>query len=893
MRLALIVVAVLAAGPDAPRDRLDRAAAALLARDAATALPLLQPLVEEGTLDDPSLLTEAHHYLGQAYQQRSEYPLSLAHFSKALALSRAVPLPQLEGRTLQSMAQVLKNLGDYAQALSRAREAIAVFESLGDTEGAGRAWVAIGAVHDLQADYRSALEAYRQARERLEPSKSQAFYRLLNEIGITHKNLGNFEEALAHYHQALAEQERTGDTYGQAVTVSNMGVAYHLLGQLEQAIECYQRALALARTLGDRRGESFVLGNLAELYEGGGQPARALELLQQQRELARGIGSRVSEANALANQGSVLVTLGRLAEARAQYEQALALRRDLGSRADVSSTLGALARLALREGHPIEASGLGREALRLAQEVENPEVEWQARLVLARAARVSGDAESAIAHLRSGIEVVNGVRGRVLSDAGKVGYLDTRQTVFYELVDALEAAGRPAEALEVAEAARSRAFADLLAGREAALEPIDAASLKEIREAEASLRAQTRLAAAAGTSAGDETLRRRAAIETDLGRRLRSLQTAQPELASLVVAEPVAASEIAATARRLDATIVEYFVTDGRLFIWVVSPAGPIRSVAVGLPRAELRQKVRALQDALNGVDLAGLRRPGPVRALLADLYGWVLAPVERHLPRDPSALVYVVPHDVLLAVPFAALVDERGRYAIERHTMASAPSVGVLRYTSDKRRRPISADEPHLLALADPRPPEGAGLGPLPGARAEVEAIGRSTPASRRTILLAEQASESNVKRLGGGQSVLHFAVHGLIRDDRPWQSALLLSPGEGEDGWLRASEVFGLGLRADLVVLSGCSTGLGKVTGDGVLGLARAFFYAGTPSVVVSQWDVSDRATAFVMERFYARLQAGSSKAHALRSAQLAARARFSHPALWAGFALVGEPQ
>jgi CHAT domain-containing protein len=81
--------------------------------------------------------------------------------------------------------------------------------------------------------------------------------------------------------------------------------------------------------------------------------------------------------------------------------------------------------------------------------------------------------------------------------------------------------------------------------------------------------------------------------------------------------------------------------------------------------------------------------------------------------------------------------------------------------------------------------------------------------------------------------------------------------------------------------------------VTGDGVLGLARAFFYAGTPSVVVSQWDVSDRATAFVMERFYARLHAGSSKAHALRSAQLAARARFSHPALWAAFALVGEPR
>jgi CHAT domain-containing protein len=173
------------------------------------------------------------------------------------------------------------------------------------------------------------------------------------------------------------------------------------------------------------------------------------------------------------------------------------------------------------------------------------------------------------------------------------------------------------------------------------------------------------------------------------------------------------------------------------------------------------------------------------------------------------------------------------------------------------------------------------------------VRRIGASFPAQRRTLLVADQASEANVKRLGPGQTYLHFAVHGLVRDDRPWDSALVLAAGDGEDGWLRASEVFGLDLRADLVVLSGCSTGLGKLTGDGILGLARAFLYAGTPSVVVSQWDVSDRATAFAMDRFYAALRAEPSKAHALRAAQLAALARFRHPALWAAFVLVGEPR
>ena len=133
---------------------------------------------------------------------------------------------------------------------------------------------------------------------------------------------------------------------------------------------------------------------------------------------------------------------------------------------------------------------------------------------------------------------------------------------------------------------------------------------------------------------------------------------------------------------------------------------------------------------------------------------------------------------------------------------------------------------------------------------------------------------------------------MHGLIDDARPLDSALLLAGGGGEDGTLRVAEAFGLSLDADLVVLSGCSTGLGRVTGDGILGLARAFLYAGTPSVVVSQWDVSDRATAFLMDRFYAGIKAGRGKARSLRAAQLATRARFPHPALWAAFSLVGEP-
>ena len=294
----------------------------------------------------------------------------------------------------------------------------------------------------------------------------------------------------------------------------------------------------------------------------------------------------------------------------------------------------------------------------------------------------------------------------------------------------------------------------------------------------------------------------------------------------------------------------------------------------------------------MNNLSANQLRKDDAVRAQLAELYRWTIAPVERHLPREATALVYVLPHDALHLVPFAALVDGEGRYVVQRHTLAYAPSAAVLRYTEVKKRHVVSAGQPHLLALADPTPPKDVAEGALPGARAEVRQISDRFPEGRRLTLVGDQASEANAKRLSPGQTVLHFAVHGLARDDRPWESALILAPGDGEDGWLKVPEIFGLDLRADLVALSGCSTGLGKVTGDGIVGLARAVIYAGAPSVLVSQWDVSDLGTSYLMDRFYAGLVAGRSKAQSLRDAQLATLELHPHPMLWGAFVLVGEP-
>ncbi|MGQ0428720.1 MAG: CHAT domain-containing protein [Gammaproteobacteria bacterium] len=856
--------------------------------EALATLKEVLPVAEAG--EDRALLARALYYAGRSHYFLSDYRTALPLLERALSVSRDVRDRPFEAEVLRGIGRLHKQQGTYADGLRACDQSIAIFDSLGERREAARTWMTVGAIRDLTGEYEQALVAYGKARVGLESVKDDEYYTLFNEIAITYTNLGRYEDALAAHMVSLEGRERSGDSYFIGISHSNIGDAYFALGQFDRAIEHYERCVELCGSAGERRSVAVALGQLARAWMAAAQPQRALGFAERELALTRELDIGHLKAAALRHLGEAYALLDNPDAALRHHAEAVALSREAGALADEASSLAAMANLHLERGRPEQARPFAERALALARQTRAPDLEVEARIACARAARARGETASALAHLQASVAIIDSVRGRVRTDSGKIGYLDTRQTVFHELADLLLDQRRVKEALEIAEAARGRAFSDLLAAQRLPLAPAAVASLAAIREAEAGLRAQEAILP------GDEAARAqlaqtRAAAETQLAGKLQALRSAQPELASLVATESLDAREIAAVAARLDATLVEYLVTEHRLLVWLVRPSGEITGTSVEIGRDVLREKVRALHTRLNDPDARELGQPDAVRAMLGELYRWILAPVAARLPRDPQALVYVVPHDVLLLVPFAALVDPQGRYAVLRHTLVSAPSTAVLRYTAMKKQRVMSPDRPHVLALADAAPPEDADFPALPGARAEVWQLSRRYPADRRLALLREQATEANAKRLSAGQTILHFAVHGLVRDDRPWESALILAPGEGEDGWLRVPEIFGLTLRADLVTLSGCSTGLGKISGDGILGLARAFIYAGAASVVVSQWDVRDMSTAYLMDRFYAAI--GDGKARALRAAQLATIERYPHPALWAAFVLVGEPR
>jgi CHAT domain-containing protein/tetratricopeptide (TPR) repeat protein len=872
------------APPQTPQDvkaRIKEAADLLNKRAFADAMKILDVLAADPAVAaDPALQADVTYHTGNSWFLQNEYPKALQLLERSLELCRSRADGTCAARALFRITQSHKNMGQYSVALARGQETVALAEALKDDDRAARALGVLGSIQDLLGRFQDALVSYRRSMQLSAVSSPPVVqFAILTEAAITYKNLGNFDEALTLYTKALEGQRAIDDRLYQSVTLLNMGNVHRLLGQDDRALECFQEALAIVRELNERRAISISITSLGGLLLDHGDTTRAMALFTEQLQITRAVGNRNEESIAMMNIASVHKARGELDQAAARYESALAIQRDIGAKTREVATLLALSELALMKRDAAAAGALSKQALALARESGGPELEWRALHADATAARARGQSDGAIAQLRASTAIVNDLRANVSSDVGKIGFVDGRQAVFHDLASLLVAAGRGEEALEAAEAGRARAFADLLAQRRVQGKPADRQHLDAFRSSLDAVRAGAPPSAPAPGVRGGSYDDRLSALRANSG-----------ELASLLTAESPTRSEIKTIAGRLKATLVEYLVTERELLTWVIAPDGAVHAVATAVAGPKIEALVGELRPLL-AKGTSGGAVPPRLTAIARELNALLLTPISAWLPSSADSLVVIVPHGPLAVLPFGALEDASGRPVIARHTIAFAPSISVFRYTTDKRRNRDKAGS--ALIVADAVGPPEAGMPPLPGAREEGTLVAKRLGPGDVRLLVGAAATEAAFKQAAGDRRVVHLATHGVISADRPLASALLLAPGDGEDGYLRADEIFNLSLSADLVVLSGCSTGVGRPSGDGVIGLGRAFIYAGTPTVVVSQWDVSDRSTAFLMDQFYASLANGRGPAAALRAAQLATRARYPHPSLWAAFVTIGEPR
>jgi CHAT domain-containing protein/uncharacterized protein HemY len=791
----------------------------------------------------------ARRGLGRVLLERRQFERALAELSEALRLAEAAGDRGEVGRTLASRGLVFTNTGDWPRMEEAYESAIAALGEAGafrdqaaamrglnysprmpwdqrerrieraveilarepDTRTEGLLLHQWGDILFNQGRYALAVEKLRQALPRLRAANDRSsLARLLTSVGRTYRVHGLWDDAMAQYREALRIQTALGDLAGASQSENATATALERSGRHRAALRHAVRALALAERDGVPTQIAFLRMNLAMSYNRVGEPKRALPLLAPDPAL-----NRFDESLRWWILSKAHLQLGQGQTALADAERAVAAARDAGDPERVANSL---------------------------------EIRAESHLAL-------GDLETAYRDDAEALGIVEKMRTNLSpEDRFRQNFSDAMNEFFTSSIHVLTRLGRHAEALDVAEQARARAFLDLLASRD-----VTSASAQGARDAE----------------------RRR-----------------------LIAAGPIAHDAMRAALRGLHSTLLAYWVAPDGAHVWVIGPDGVVHGRGLTVTAYRLRSLIDAMTKA--GQRQGDGAKADPARVL----YDELVKPIASWLPARSGSLLTVVPHGPLFALPFAALRDAEGRYFVERYAVHFVTSLSVLGQTSVRSASPATGE---ALLVADPTLDRALmareGLAPLKGARAEVTAIAKGLAPQAVSVLTGPAATEAAVKRDAPSARILHFATHAVVSDSGPLDSFLALAAGDGEDGRVTSAEVYEWKLDAELVVLSACRTSRGRISGDGVIGLSRAFAYAGAPSLLGTVWDAPDEIAGRLLPAFYAEWRRSGDRARALRAAQLGLIENLragqvvvqtkagsvtlqERPALWAPFVLLGAP-
>jgi CHAT domain-containing protein/tetratricopeptide (TPR) repeat protein len=685
---------------------------------------------------------------------------------------------------------------------------------------------------------------------------------------------------------ALARDVRDRQLEGRALGAR--GLAWYQLARYSAALRDLTAADAILRATGALRSRAAAAGNLGVLFTDLGDYDRAEQQIRLSIALYRRIGNQYGVRNCLDDLSRVALLRGRADVALSSHARVVALTREFG---DDDYLIGALVRLSLahqarrdwaaaeravREalalpsrqpdvmgearvalGHVLRETGRTREAQQAYEQAlaaaagaaTEATLSVRAHHGLALLASAAGRSEEAMTHFRSAIAGMERIRNDVEQPSWRLTYFANKSALYSDAIEGLVAAYQRTgdgafarEALTFAEHAKARTLLEAIGN-------------------------------------GDDRTR------------------------------PAPLEAIAAALDPGD-LLVEFVTGARRSFAFTLAADGRVGAHQLP-PRAELEQLVRALRDQVthrpsSAADVAAVQRAG------SRAYAALLAP----LLADAAAVkrLVIVADGTLWYAPFEAFtIGTTGMYLSDRFEVVRAASGSVL--ATIRQRAATAPGAAPFVAFGDPYLPgtvradsamvrllerDGFSLAPLPGSRREVESAAAAFGPQARSYLGRDFTADTVLAELQRPYRVVHFATHAILDERVPNRSGIVVSAdaGASSPAMLRARDLAAIRIPAELVVLSACQTGLGRVVaGEGVLGLAWAFTQAGAASLVVTLWNVSDAASATMMTAFYRDFAAGASKAAALRTARRemlrGANPALRHPYYWAGYVLIGDPR
>jgi CHAT domain-containing protein len=687
---------------------------------------------------------------------------------------------------------------------------------------------------------------------------------------------------------------RARGAVSEEAAAAELNLAYLLnrRGDQDERDEHLRHAAFLLEKGGGRpRIRAVVMNNRAEALRDRGDLAEALTLhASAVATLEQHAPGSYMHVAALGSQANTWSSMGDASAARSGFERTLALAERNDPRSVfVAETVLQLAKLERAEGRPAAAEALYRRALAILEEkgIEQTSLA-EAWSGLAASRRALGDPEAALVASAKAVALVERLRDGIgSSPEARALFTAHFHDIYRDHVLLLVERGRTAEAFETLERGRARSLLALMAERDLRLRDGLPAELEQERRAAHAAydRAQAALADLGPAASADEAEQKRVELGQARSRVTAVADTVRGTAGRAAEARYPDALPTARIASALEpgVVLVSYSVGSEQTVALALTPdprggQPGLRAVVIPMGERALRARVAAFRSAAE--------RTVPPRSFRADarsLYDALLAPLSPQLVGARRLLVSA--DGPLHGLPFAALRTPRG-LLVERVAVQSVFSGTV--YAEVAARRRTATRTPRLVAFGDPEGPEIA----LPAARREVGLLASLFP--RGTVYVGAEATEGRAKALGTDADYVHFAGHAVVDAHSPLDSSLLLAAGAaGDNGRLQAWEIIeSVRLDAELVTLSACRGAAGaEQAGEGIIGLTRAFHFAGARTVVASLWDAGDRSSARFMRRFYRALRAGGSKAQALRQAQMASIRAGDHPVRWAGFQAYGD--
>lgn len=878
--------------------------------------------------------------IGYCYFHLFEYSTAMMYYDSALAIYKEISDEPRELEIFNKKGVLLIRSGQYAEALTNYFD---VSRLVSNSREKAQNYINVGILLRHIGDHQRSLDYFSKALEIVkgfETNYEQAIYMNLGTLFI---DLNDSTTALSYYDRALDMAKKKADSQSTFEILTNTGVLYGHYGNWDKALQQYSSARKFLSK--DQSLSRFLDMNEGEVYYRKRDYNKALQKLKY-----ASVRDQESSSNEdLFNRLRAYIRLADIFNALGNYSKALEYSRHVltNQRSKEIPNIEFLSRAYLACGESLE--GLNRnpeaaeiyfESIKLTESVRgNLKDHIKRQNFFATRLRVYENMIQTIHRLSLNGEYLPDSLSKFGADYSEVAWYFAEKAKARSFVEIL-ADARYKKKLPLLSESLTREenrLLDLLSQLEQETEKYFELS------AEQRLRLQSRIA---------ETSR-------ELNALINHIRSEFPEYATLRYPQTLSINEIPLTQNEF---ILEYKITNDATFLFLVRSHKVEKFIRIPITRETLKQRVSKLRLSCDNINRGKVLDFETAHYL----YELLIAPVENYL--KPSEHLIIVPDEILYSIPFEALVIQADQkesshfqtdrkfkrrgitYVGEKWDINYYQSVNALaanrsnKGKSDDWKHPIfaagdpsfeyqnknSQDVPDqslqdigkstevyrkktFYLLGDSAKHARYSFVPLKNAGSEILGIARlygEQPPSPHLLLEAD-ANEDNIKNKDlSAYQYIHFATHGVLGKNLPYlrQPALIFSPTHlaKEDGFLTMDEIFHFDLNADLVTLSACNSGLGQeITGEGIIGLTRAFMHAGASSVLVSLWSVSDPSTAAFMKRFYLNLKRGMSKAKALRETRVwmledsyhidkhGNVIKHEHPYYWAPFILIGEEE